>query len=749
MCRLTFQLIILVFLFSSSLAEVRWAHLSSDFSDLPVPSVGAEPTASLLVDLDRNGSEDIVVAARKSGPCVVWYRRLVKRWQRYVIDDTFQKIEAGGASFDIDSDGDLDLVFGADAADNKIWWWENPYPNFDKGQPWTRRVIKNDAHNKHHDQLFGDFDGDGETELVSWNQHSKALLLFEIPTDPRQTEPWPYEIIYSWTEGQEHEGLASADINQDGKEDIVGGGRWFEYLGGRRFRAHVIDDAYRFSRPLAGQFIRGGRPEVVFGPGDNILRLRLYQWNSAGWAGRDVLPDDVNHGHSLRLGDVDGDGNLDIFVAEMGQWSGKINNPRAQMHVLYGNGYGEFEVQLVQRGQGTHEARLGDLDGDGDLDIFGKAFRHNSPRLDVWRNDGLRKGDLDLDRWRRTVIDSERPHRAVWIRSADLDGDGWKDIATGAWWYKNPGRSTNSWMRHSIGQPLKNVSLIYDFDGDCHFDLLGRPAEGSDADPNFLAARNRGKGSFEILEHPGQARGDFEQGIVVGFLEPEHEYQVAVSWHRAEQGIQLLTPPDEPFSAKWSWKRISEFSQDEALSAGDIDRDGDRDLLLGTRWLRNDRSGWSLQTVNTVEGDPDRNALADMNDDGLLDSVVGFEAINKPGKLAWYEQPGDLNESWNEHVVGTPVGPMSLSVADMDDDGDPDLVVGEHNYKDPETAMLIIFENLDGKGKQWLQHIVFTGDEHHDGAVTVDIDSDGDWDIISIGWSHPNVLLYENLALDR
>jgi hypothetical protein len=330
-----------------------------------------------------------------------------------------------------------------------------------------------------------------------------------------------------------------------------------------------------------------------------------------------------------------------------------------------------------------------------------------------------------------------------------LDGDGWKDVATGAWWYKNPGESEGSWLRKPIGRPLQNVSAIYDFDWDGDYDLLGRPAVGSDSDPTYLLASNNGTGGFEIFTTPGKAQGDFEQGIQVTFLEPGHEYQVALSWHKANQGIQLLTPGEDPVTDQWSWKVITRFSQDEALSSGDIDRDGDRDLLLGTRWLRNDTTSWTVQMVSQVEGDPDRNLLVDMDQDGLLDSVVGFEAINRPGKLAWYEQPDDLNLPWTEHLVGTPVGPMSLSAADMDQDGDPDLVVGEHNYKEPETAKLILFENLDGKSLRWKQHVVHTGDEHHDGAVTVDIDSDGDWDIISLGWSHPNVVLYENLAINR
>ena len=85
----------------------------------------------------------------------------------------------------------------------------------------------------------------------------------------------------------------------------------------------------------------------------------------------------------------------------------------------------------------------------------------------------------------------------------------------------------------------------------------------------------------------------------------------------------------------------------------------------------------------------------------------------------------------------------------MDADGDLDVVVGEHRTSQPQKASLFVFENLDGKGAQWQRHMIYQGDEHHDGAQVVDIDSDGDMDIISIGWTHNKVLLYENLQQNR
>ena len=46
----------------------------------------------------------------------------------------------------------------------------------------------------------------------------------------------------------EHEGLAKADIDGDGIQDIVGGGSWFKYIGNDKFSNNIIDGAYTFSR---------------------------------------------------------------------------------------------------------------------------------------------------------------------------------------------------------------------------------------------------------------------------------------------------------------------------------------------------------------------------------------------------------------------------------------------------------------------------------------------------------------------
>jgi hypothetical protein len=374
--------------------RVRWQHLSSKSGELPAPSNSLQQTGLQILDIDRDGVNDFYVSVREGAPALVWYKRGVKSWTRYVIEAAPLHIEAGGAACDIDGDGDQDIIMGGDWKLNEVWWWENPYPNYHPETPWRRYLIKNSGATQHHDQLVGDFDGDGKPELVFWNQGAQELYLARIPKDPKNTQPWPYVGIYS--SPSKSEGLAAADLDGDGKLEIVGGGRWFKHEGGVKFTPHVIDDEMRDTRAAAGHLIKGGRPQVVFVAGDGVGRLKWYEWTGGegaheNWQGHDLLGHDVIHGHSLQIADLDGDGNLDIFCGEMGKWTEQAplpDNPHPKVWIFYGDGKGNFVETLFSEGIGTHEAKVGDLDGDGRVDIVSKPYNWDTPRLDIWLNMG-------------------------------------------------------------------------------------------------------------------------------------------------------------------------------------------------------------------------------------------------------------------------------------------------------------------------------------------------------------------------
>jgi sugar phosphate isomerase/epimerase len=138
----------------------------------------------------------------------------------------------------------------------------------------------------------------------------------------------------------------------------------------------------------------------VVSPGDAGGKVFLYDCtgnpeNAGDWTARQLLGREVIHGHSLQLGDVNRDGHLDIFVGEMAKWSEKKSerdHPEATGWVCYGDGQGNFTIRSIITGHDWHEARLADLDGDGDLDLLNKPYNWDTPRVDVWLNNGTRTG---------------------------------------------------------------------------------------------------------------------------------------------------------------------------------------------------------------------------------------------------------------------------------------------------------------------------------------------------------------------
>jgi hypothetical protein len=433
-------IVVMTAAFACGTEQICWRQLSAVkgvTGNLPLPAGNSGQAATQVVDIDKDGINDFVIASWDSAEAVAWYRRQANGWTKYIIDTQATNIEAGGTFYDIDNDGDLDLIFGDSWLGNHIYWWENPYPNFDPAKLWTRHIIKDSGTSTHHDMMFGDFDGDGQIEFISWNSGT-TLLMSKIPANPRTSDTWPLQTIYS-TGGVQREGLAAADINLDGKLEIIGGGIWLEHTGGMNFTPHIIDDTIRISRCATGHLISGSvYQQVVFCPGDADGPAKWYDWNGSSWQGHTLVAN-VIHGHSLALADINGDGNLDVFIGEMAKWRDNVvDNPNAKVRVLYGDGVGNFTEQVVMTGQGVHESMIADLDGDGYLDILCKPFTHNIPQLDVWLSGNGVIGDLshnckvtayDLDllisQW--LSADCDAP---LWCQGADINHDtvvNWSD----------------------------------------------------------------------------------------------------------------------------------------------------------------------------------------------------------------------------------------------------------------------------------------------------------------------------------
>jgi hypothetical protein len=363
-------------------------------------------------------------------------------------------------------------------------------------------------------------------------------------------------------------------------------------------------------------------------------------------------------------------------------------------------------------------AELGDLDADGDADLVVLAsFGSGAARLGVLVNDG--KGGFEDATASSVHGGTDAAGRTIALGDANADGAIDVFVGTGESQvenvlYLNDGSGI---LAAAAGLPLKaegarcNAAVFADVDADGDLDLV-------------LA--NGISGSHGVAAVPQPAQLLFNDGTGAFTASPDFE---------------ALAGP----------------SVGRAVAAGDVDADGDLDVILGTslddKLLVNDGRGVFEDRSDRLPPAADSTfgvALADIDLDGDLDALLANTMFNPAAQVLLINQGGQQGGEAGSFAAGafprlaagqSPVR-LGLQLADVDADGDVDVLFAVHELGNAERPDLYINQG----GRQGGESGTFVLDrsfEPSPGIYTAfpagDLDGDGDLDILafSSGTSAP------------
>lgn len=355
-----------------------------------------DPHCKITGDIDGDGRTDLLVASASEGG-VYWYR--APGWSKHrIATGTFTTDMAVG---DIDGDGCLDVVIPEATAG--LFWFRNPLgegrdPASDGWEP--HNISPTGAHM--HDVEVADLDGDGSLEIVTRHQSGFGSLKGNRVYVWKRIDRKRWE--YRTFECPHGEGLELCDIDLDGRKDIVIGGNWYQNPGdimnGTWTEYSYIDPAH-FSTGwtngdvmvATGDLDGDGHPEIVLSPSEGNGRFswfhvpermtisgsRRSSTEPRPWT--EHLIASTDHTHGLAVGDVDGDGALEIVIAKMHQAT------PPQEVAVFRQRNGEWIKSEVLTTTGSHCIRLADIFGTGKLSIYGCNWNNNSPThgaIELW-----------------------------------------------------------------------------------------------------------------------------------------------------------------------------------------------------------------------------------------------------------------------------------------------------------------------------------------------------------------------------
>ena len=252
--------------------------------------------------------------------------------------------------------------------------------------------------------------------------------------------------------------------------------------------------------------------------------------------------------------------------------------------------------------------------------------------------------------------------------------------------------------------------------------------------------------SWNATDISTSADGPF--GVHVADLDGDGDFDI-VSASKTDNSLGhdgKITWYENDGSGSWTATDIATSVDARALQVADMDDDGDLDIVSALfddstiAWYENDGAAdpsWTAADIATNAQGANDVHVADMDDDGDLDIV---SASLGDDTIAWYENDGAADPSWTSADIATSANAARAAhVADMDGDGDLDIVSA--SSLDDTIAW---YENDGAADPSWTSaNIATTADAARDVQVA-DMDGDGDLDIVSASYADDTIAWYEN-----
>ena len=316
------------------------------------------------------------------------------------------------------------------------------------------------------------------------------------------------------------------------------------------------------------------------------------------------------------------------------------------------------------------------------------------------------------------------------LELGDLDGDGDLDLALGASptspsWVENVDGEGLEWSRHVLAGYAQKV-LVVDLDGDADLDIVGDTASTDGWLENDGAAVSFTSHSL-IGAIPGSA-------TIHGAADLDDDDDIDLFGGAGDAGSWWA---ENASGDATSW---ADYPIDDGLPfpipyfSGDVDGDGDPDLVGGDLtsavivwWENEDASSdpWAAHTIDDDGGNLRLGGLADLDGDGDLDLYASdWDASHA---LVWWENLDGDGASWSEHLfAGITWFASNAVAADLDGDEDLDLVGGSDG--------LSWWENTAGDGSAWNAWVLLDSGEVNDvtAVQTADLDFDEDLDVVFV-----------------